>query len=367
MLLNRWSDSCMRFWKEKKESQSVCEIRRRSSAGRACWIPASRPHSPLHRPLPGPCRTRWEHRRRWCRSRPRSSGSTSSSPTSDLPHQTSCWTTRKSWAPHRLYRALPGPPVWALPEVQLFAGELFFDDTGGFDSRSQHVLLGGHVVRLADPLHFIEVAAGGKERGQQWVSARTGGAISSGSTPYHNGQTHPAVSGGKCTAAAFNFDPSSVPCLALNTIFWLFNDNEHFSVNCDPAEDIFPRDWPLWHSIAPGRDSLSSRVVQLELSRSVEGGLHAGVFPQLLDDIAQLLRHCAFLDGVRQVLQLLSVLLWCHQHTSESRRLIVTLTDLLSLKVARRGLGIWGEHFRVMWDLCRGGAEIDAQHLHSSD
>lgn len=51
------------------------------------------------------------------------------------------------------------------PEVQLFAGELFFDDSGGFDSRSQHILLGGHVVWLADSLHFIEVAEGG--RGQR--------------------------------------------------------------------------------------------------------------------------------------------------------------------------------------------------------
>lgn len=45
-----------------------------------------------------------------------------------------------------------------LPEVQLFAGELFFNDTSCFDSRSQHVLLSGEVVWLADSVHFIEVA-----------------------------------------------------------------------------------------------------------------------------------------------------------------------------------------------------------------
>lgn len=49
--------------------------------------------------------------------------------------------------------------------MQLFAGELFFDDAGGFDSRSQHVLLGGHVVRLADSLHFVEVAEDGEGEG----------------------------------------------------------------------------------------------------------------------------------------------------------------------------------------------------------
>lgn len=51
--------------------------------------------------------------------------------------------------------------------MQLFAGELFFDDTGGFDSRSQHILLGGHVVRLADSVHFVEVAEDGRKRGPQ--------------------------------------------------------------------------------------------------------------------------------------------------------------------------------------------------------
>lgn len=49
--------------------------------------------------------------------------------------------------------------------MQLFAGELFFDDTGGFDSRPQHILLGGHVVRLANSLHFIEVAENGRREG----------------------------------------------------------------------------------------------------------------------------------------------------------------------------------------------------------
>lgn len=49
---------------------------------------------------------------------------------------------------------------WSSPEVQLFAGELLFNNTSCFDSRSQHVLLGGHVVRETDPVHFAEVAEG---------------------------------------------------------------------------------------------------------------------------------------------------------------------------------------------------------------
>lgn len=53
------------------------------------------------------------------------------------------------------------------PEVQLFAGELFFDDTSCFDSRSQHILLGGEVVWLADSLHFIEVADNGRTNRNQ--------------------------------------------------------------------------------------------------------------------------------------------------------------------------------------------------------
>lgn len=40
---------------------------------------------------------------------------------------------------------LPGG-VRYIPEVQLFAGELFFNDTSCLDSRSQHVLLSGEVV-----------------------------------------------------------------------------------------------------------------------------------------------------------------------------------------------------------------------------
>lgn len=96
---------------------------------------------------------------------------------------------------------------------------------------------------------------------------------------------------------------------------------------------FFPCDWPLRYSVTPSRDSLSSRVVKLELSSSLEGGLHASVFPQLLDDLAQLGRHCAFLNGVRQVLQLLSILLWCHQHTAVSRWLILTLIAVWSCAV----------------------------------
>lgn len=52
-----------------------------------------------------------------------------------------------------------------LPEVQLFAGELFFNDTSCLDSRSQHVLLSGEIVRLADSVHFAEVAVGFKVDG----------------------------------------------------------------------------------------------------------------------------------------------------------------------------------------------------------
>lgn len=52
-----------------------------------------------------------------------------------------------------------------LPEVQLFAGKLFFNDTSCFDSRSQHILLSREVVWLADSVHFIEVAKDGKTNG----------------------------------------------------------------------------------------------------------------------------------------------------------------------------------------------------------
>ena len=45
-------------------------------------------------------------------------------------------------------------------------------------------------------------------------------------------------------------------------------------------------------------DSLASRVVQLELSSSLKAGLHAGVSPQLLDDVSQLRGHRAFFNGV---------------------------------------------------------------------
>lgn len=49
------------------------------------------------------------------------------------------------------------PPHYS-PEVQLFAGELFFNDTSCFDSRSQYILLSGKVVWLANSVHFIQVA-----------------------------------------------------------------------------------------------------------------------------------------------------------------------------------------------------------------
>lgn len=56
-----------------------------------------------------------------------------------------------------------------LPEVQLFAGELFFNDTSRFDSRSQHILLSRHVVWLADSLQFIEVAEVGTREGSHYM------------------------------------------------------------------------------------------------------------------------------------------------------------------------------------------------------
>lgn len=92
ILLNRWRDSCMRFWK------------RSQSTGVSLWLMNVSPdvfrirqwrrHSPLHRPLPAPCRMHWELRRRWCRSHPRNNGSTSSSLTSGHQHQTSCSSNR---------------------------------------------------------------------------------------------------------------------------------------------------------------------------------------------------------------------------------------------------------------------------------
>lgn len=67
-------------------------------------------------------------------------------------------------------------------------------------------------------------------------------------------------------------------------------------------------------------DSLASRVVQLVLGGSLEGALHARVFPQLLDDISQFSRHRTFLNGVCQVLQLLCILLCFHAHTAKSHQ-----------------------------------------------
>lgn len=46
------------------------------------------------------------------------------------------------------------------PEVELFATELFLNDTSGLDSRSQHILFGGEVVRFANSVHFVQVAVG---------------------------------------------------------------------------------------------------------------------------------------------------------------------------------------------------------------
>lgn len=129
--------------------------------------------------------------------------------------------------------------------MQLFAGELFLDDTSRLDSRSQHVLLGGEVFRLADSVHFVEVA----EKTNKQKKRKPSGAV---------------------------YTQTAAP--------------------------------PSSFSSSQG-DSLAGRVVQLVLSSSVEGGLHAGVLPQLLDDVGQLGGHRAFLDGVRQVLQLLGVLL----------------------------------------------------------
>lgn len=118
-------------------------------------------------------------------------------------------------------------------------------------------------------------------------------------------------------------------------------------------------------------DSLASRVVQLVLSSSVKGGLHTRICPQLLDDISQLRGHCAFLNGVWQVLQLLCILLWfnahrtkIHQHRLSTSTIYINILCQWTLRM----LIMSGGHLlNVIWDLWRGCAKINAQHLHASD
>lgn len=172
ILLNRWRDSCMRFCEVRNEQG---ELLADKSRFKYFVIAQLGLHLPLRRPLRAPCRMHWELRKKWCRSHPRNNGSTSFSLTSGRPRQTSC-------SPHKVRtdsvrQCLPGchsavrlvlvsdfcsASSCDSPEVQLFAGELFFNDTGGFDSRSQHILLSGEVVWVADSVHFIEVAEDGR-------------------------------------------------------------------------------------------------------------------------------------------------------------------------------------------------------------
>lgn len=221
-----------------------------------CFIISGGGNSPLRRPLRAPCRMHWELRKRWYKSHPQNNGSTSFSLTSGHPRQTSCSTQKVRtryvlvsicWF-HFFFKA---PPY--SPEVQLFAGELFFNDTSCFDSRSQYILLSRKIVRLTDSVHFIEVADGGR------------------------------------TNRNSNHASDMKSSLYINTKLPL-----RFYIVSVPVADM---------------DSLASRVVQLVLSSSLKGGLHTRIFPQLLDDISQLRRHCTFLDGVWQVLQLLCILL----------------------------------------------------------
>lgn len=46
------------------------------------------------------------------------------------------------------------------PEVEVFEGKLGLNDPGGLDSGSQHVLLGGYVAWLDQPLQVVQVAEG---------------------------------------------------------------------------------------------------------------------------------------------------------------------------------------------------------------
>lgn len=68
------------------------KARKKTQWNRSQWggwrdlsLPWSRPHA-------APGRIRWAPRRKWWLWRPRNSGSTSSSPTSDLPRRTAWWT-----------------------------------------------------------------------------------------------------------------------------------------------------------------------------------------------------------------------------------------------------------------------------------
>lgn len=58
-----------------------------------------------------------------------------------------------------------------------------------------------------------------------------------------------------------------------------------------------------------GHPLLSGRVVELVLGGPVEARLDAGVFPQAQDDVRQLFRHGALLDGVCKVHELPGVVL----------------------------------------------------------
>jgi len=43
--------------------------------------------------------------------------------------------------------------------MQVFEGEMCLDDAGGLDSRSQHVLLRGNIVRLRDTIQRVQITA----------------------------------------------------------------------------------------------------------------------------------------------------------------------------------------------------------------
>lgn len=115
---------------------------------------------------------------------------------------------------------------------------------------------------------------------------------------------------------------------------------------------------------------LASRVVQLELSSSVEGGLQASVFPQLHDDISQLGRHCSFFNGVRQILQLLCILLW-FSCTQKDPLAPAQYFWLLHCTILCQWKWNICKLIRctscVVWDLWSCRAKIDGQHLHASD
>lgn len=60
---------------------------------------------PFPRPRLGPGRSHSAPHRRWWRSRPRSSGSTSSALTSDLPHRTFCKRKINDLTPHSVFKS----------------------------------------------------------------------------------------------------------------------------------------------------------------------------------------------------------------------------------------------------------------------